>query len=310
VGFLVWNLNTQQMLDKQKIKLDVFDNQVQKTGTKTIVAAHRSGFLSKWIKRPAGIAVFPPFSSAIHIKTTGPDIRDRISQNFLGSLMCAGNDVQHQNNTALLSGPYASAGSHSITPELFEKSLVIHAVRLLPKSEWHNNRDQFMQPSGELSSEFMHDCVVWSLFSTNNNTVALRDVAYKGAIYQIPNHFFPIPLKTLKKWTISDMDIAQLLPTAEERFVATWLTKHTLSAEAKAVLTAASKVYQLYFASLTNLRTQKFKIDTWDAGWWQIRSALADRDLGETELIAVKQAHNALKAKLLPQVSALGFLTE
>ena len=136
----------------------------------------------------------------------------------------------------------------------------------------------------------------------------MRDVEYSGKTYQIANQFFPIPLKTLRQWPISDMDIGQMLPTAEERFVATWLAKHPLSVEAQAVLDTATKAYQLYFASLTGLRTGKFKIGTWDAGWWQIRSALSDRDLGADELAAVKQAHNALKAKLLPQVKTLGFL--
>ena len=186
--------------------------------------------------------------------------------------------------------------------------MVVHAVRRLPKAEWHNDRDQFMQPSGALPDEFINDCVVWSLFSSSNNTVAMRDVEYGGKTYQIANQFFPIPLKTMRQWPISDMDIGQMLPTAEDRFVATWLAKHQLSAEAQAVLDAATKVYQLYFASLATLRTGKFKIETWDAGWWQIRSALSDRDLGACELAAVKQAHSALKAKLLPQISTLGVL--
>lgn len=308
VGFLLWDLGGSQALQEQTIQLDVFDTKVQKTGTKIVSSDHRDGFLSKWIERPAGVAIFPPFSSAISIKSAGPDIRDRISQDFLGSLMCAGNDIQHQNNTALLSGPYASAGSHSITPEIFEQSLVVHAVRRLPKAEWHNDRDQFLQPSTELPDEFTNDCVVWSLFSSSNNTVAMRDVEYDGKTYQIANQFFPIPLNILRQWPISDMDIGQMLPTAEDRFVATWLTEHPLSAEAQTVLDAATKVYQLYFTSLTSLRTGKFKIETWDAGWYQIRNALSDRDLSSVELAAVKKAHNILKAKLLPQIFTLGFM--
>jgi hypothetical protein len=52
----------------------------------------------------------------------------------------------------------------------------------------------------------------------------------------------------------------------------------------------------------------KFRIATWDAGWWQARCALADASLGAAELSALKQAHDALKAKLLPQLGPLGFL--
>ncbi len=57
-----------------------------------------------------------------------------------------------------------------------------------------------------------------------------------------------------------------------------------------------------------SLRTQEFKIETWDAGWYQIRNALSDRDLGADELATVKLAHSLLKAKLLPKISEFGFL--
>ncbi len=69
--------------------------------------------------------------------------------------------------------------------------MVVHAVRRIPKVTWLNDRDQFMQPKGELSSEFVTDCAVWNLFSNSNQTAALRNVQYQGATYQVNNHFFP-----------------------------------------------------------------------------------------------------------------------
>jgi hypothetical protein len=74
------------------------------------------------------------------------------------------------------------------------------------------------------------------------------------------------------------------------------------------LLAAGTAVYRAYFASLNQLRTGKFKIETWDAGWWQIRSALKDRDLGGDELASVKAAHDGLRDKLRPQLSEFGFL--
>jgi hypothetical protein len=308
VGHLLWNLAQERALEDQRIELDVFNNDVEKIGRKLLSSAHRDGFLSKWIDRPPGVAIFPPFSSAITVKTSGPDIRDRISAGFLGSLMCAGNDIQHQNMTALYSGPYASAGGHSITPENFEHAMVVHAVRRLPKAEWHNDRDQFMQPTQALPDEFINDCTVWNLFHNSNHTVAMKNVRYADKLWQVPNHFFPLPLATLHGWTISDSDIALQLPTATERFVASWLSAHALSPHAQTLLAAGTAVYRAYFASLNQLRTGKFKIETWDAGWWQIRSALKDRDLGGDELASVKAAHDGLRDKLRPQLSEFGFL--
>lgn len=62
------------------------------------------------------------------------------------------------------------------------------------------------------------------------------------------------------------------------------------------------------FENNNRLRLPKFRIATWDAGWWQARSALADASLGVTEMAALKQAHEELKAKLLPQLVTLGFI--
>lgn len=308
VGYLLWNLAQEHALETQDIVLDVYDTQAQKIGRKRLRSEHRVRFLSKWIERPAGIATFPPFSSAITVKTAGSDIRDRISADFIGSLMCKGNELVNQNATAIFSGPSASAGGHSITPDNFEQAMVVYAVRRLPKAEWHNDRDQFMQPDSSLPDAFVTDCAAWSLFHTSNHTVAMRDVAYDGRNWQVPNHFFPWLLAEVRGWEIGDGDIALQLPAAQERFVAQWLSARTLSPEAHALLDAGRAAWRLFFARLGHLRTTKFRIDTWDAGWWQVRSALKDRDLGKEEMTTLKAAQDALRDKLRPQLSTFGFL--
>lgn len=247
-------------------------------------------------------------SSAITVKTAGPDLRDRISDGFLASLMCAGNDLQHQNMTALLSGPYASAGSFSVTPENFEQAMVVHAVRRLPKARWDNDRDPFMQPHGPLPQEFIDDCVVWSLYSNSNNTVAMRDVEYAGHTFQMANHLFPVQLARLRRWQVGDPEITVQLPTAEERFAARWLAAQTLTAEAAAVVAAGETVFRTFYEHMHQMRLAKFKIRSWDAGWWQVRSALKDRELAVDALAALKVAHDALKQKLLPLIESLGFI--
>lgn len=222
--------------------------------------------------------------------------------------MCKGNEPLNQNMTTLLSGPYASAGGLSITPDNFDKAMVVHAVRRLPKAEWHNDRDQFMQPNAPLPVDFITDCTVWNLFHNSNHTVAIKEVEYEGKKYVVPNNFFPFAVAALRKWTIGDSDIALQLRGAHNRFVADLLHDRQLSPEASALFDAGTDVYRAYFAELPQLRTSKYKIETWDAGWWQIRSALKDRELAADELAAVKDAHDALRDKLRPQLFAFGFL--
>ena len=311
VGFLVWNLADTRAIDEQEIVLDVFSTDVEKVAQKRMVVEHRDKFLSRWIDRPPATILFPPLSSAITVKEGGSDVRDRIAEGFLGSLMCAGNDFQHQNNTALLSAPYVSAGALSVTPDNFEQAMVVHSVRRIPKATWLNDRDQFMKPNGVLSREFVADCVVWSLYSGSNHTAALRDVVYQGKTYNIPNHFFPFPVRHISSWHITDSDIRNTLAQAEDRFVAVWLVEHhaELSAEAYAVLESGEAIFRSYFSALRSLMTTKFKIATWDAGWWQVRSVLADANLCETEFKALSVRMNTLKAKILPSLYHYGFIS-
>jgi len=308
VGFLVWNLAKEMSLENQSVALDIFNEDVEKIGIKQIPAVHKNQFLSKWVDRPAATHKFPPFGSAIAVKSGNKDRRDRISDGFLGSLMAGRNDFQNQNLVYFLSGPAVNAGAFSMTMENFEKAMVIHAVCRIPQATWINDRDQFMRPNKELAQEFIDDCVIWSIFSGSNQTAALTNVEYEGEVYQITNHLFPFVKSEVKKWKIADSDIAATLAAGDDRFMARWLDGRKLSAGAAAVLEAGRTVYEFYFANLNKLDTPKFKISTWDAGWWQIRSALADQNLGDDLLAAVKEKHAALKAKLLPQLPEYGFI--
>ena len=94
----------------------------------------------------------------------------------------------------------------------------------------------------------------------------------------------------------------------EDRYLASWLSGRVLSPEASAVILAAKNLYKTFYAELMNTRWMQFKIETWDVGIYQVRSALKDAGLASDELAALKDAHDALRAKLLPQVYSLGFL--
>lgn len=309
VGFLIWNLSENIHLEKQDVLVDVFNSNVEKIEIKKIDTINKSQFLSKWIDRETANQIYPPFKSAIVIAyESNKDVRDRVCKNFIGSLMCKGNDIQNQNFTALLSGPYVSAGALSITPTNFEQSMIVHAIRRLPKATWINDRDQFMQPNAELKNEFISDSTIWNLFSSSNQTVAMKNVLYKENNYQIRNHFFPFLIEDVKHWQITDSDIAITMPNDEDRFVAVWLSKQVLSAEASLLFSLAKELYKFYFKHLNQLRSNKFKIQSWDAGWWQIRNVLSDENLAEDLLKEIKTAHIVLKEKLLPQVYDYGFL--
>lgn len=112
-------------------------------------------------------------------------------------------------------------------------------------------------------------------------------------------------------WKIADNDIALDLSMANaDRFVATWIQNQKLSGEAEAVFSAGRSIFRFFYETLPQLDTTKFKISTWDAGWWQVRSALSDHELAEELFEVLRDAQSALKQKILPQISEYGFIAE
>ena len=300
VGFLVWNLAEKISLEEQKISLDVYNSQVEKEGEKIFYSVNRRDFLSKWLARPPAVKKFPPLSAALNLAAHSKNRRDKVAEKFLASFVCVSNGCTYREFTSLLSGAYVGGGAVSVTPENFERAMVIHMVRRLLKKTWLNDQDQLMQPTQELSAEFVADAVIWSLFAPSNHTASLRGVEYEGEIYRIPNNFFPFTLAEVRDWECSSPEIKSQLETeTADRFAATWLKNRALSAEAAAVLTAGRELYKKFFAELEHLDVRRWKIADWDAGWYQIRMAT-----GATVNLS------GLSAKLLPQIYELGFLRE
>lgn len=332
IGFLVWNLNIWlKDFDKQTIAVEKCHTNGEAYDTKQLNVIDRKFLINKWIaKRPPATIDFPPFSSALNINAEKKDLRGRIANGFICSLCTPGNDMQHNNFVALYSGPYGSAGAYSVTKDNFLKSMVIHAVRKTAKGDWSNDRDQFYKPFNEYLHDevigqigyeegvtpefpinFAFDCVVWSLFAISNQTVALKDVEYKGKTYQIHNNLFPFTISQVKKWGIQDPDIAMtIIAENDDRFAAKWLAANyeQLSQAAKNVVDAAKKVYKAYFQNLNVIRTTRYQIETWDAGRYQIIHSMENAEIGVAEIEALENANHKLGEKIRERTHALGFL--
>lgn len=308
VGFLIWNLAKPK--DRDEIAIDIANNEGESIGSKHLRLIKKGDVLNNWFARPSNSADFimPPLSNGITVKDGNVDIRHRARADFLASMCSNGNDFQHAKYVVILSSPSASAGAFTVNPENFEKAMALHAVKKIPVPTWLNDRNQFLVPHTEPGQEFLHDCVVWSLFASSNETTALKDVKYAGKVFQIRNNFFPFTKGELSRWGISDADMTMQMRGDDDRFVAKWLSDKTLSKEAHDVLRTGRDVYKVFFLNLNNVSTKKLKINTWDAGWYQVRICLKDHNLGGDELKKLSEAHSRLREKILPQIEALGFL--
>ena len=196
-----------------------------------------------------------------------------------------------------------------MTPENFEKAMILHAVKKIPKATWTNDRDAFYAPSAELPNKFVNDCVVWSAFADSNYAVSLRNIEYQEKTWQIANNMYPFLLEDVRKWSCGHGDIAAQIGAAnEDRFLAKYLSSRVLSQEAKDVMVAADRLYQKFYAEICNTSWMDWKIETWDVGIYQIRQALKAAGIAAEELAALKDAHERLREKLLPQIYEYGFL--
>ena len=310
VGFLIWDLAKHKKLETQKIEVAVINDEMDKIGRKVIASEHRDKFLSKWVVRPDATEILPPLGSAISVKGDNGDVRDRVAKDFLASLMCKGNDVQNHNYVALLSGPYVSAGALSIVPDNFDKAMIIHAVRKNVKKNWLNDRDQFLQPKTQPGVGFVRQCAVWNLFADSNNTASLRNVAYKGKIFQIINRFFPFQVSAVKKWEISDSDISRsLAQDTDDRFVAKWLAEQKLDSDCRELLELGREIYKAFFKEFKDLPTAKYKVEHWDAGWWQIKRCLVEGGIEGERLEQIEDIKKRIGAKIRDEALALAIIT-
>lgn len=310
IAFAVWDLAQSKKLEDQDIVFDIFNSDIQKIGRKRVESCTRVAFLNKWIPRTKNTKIMPPFSSAITLGTNNVDIRDRVTDNFLASMMSKGNDFQNQMYTYLLSGPCVTAGAFSVKPTNLEKAMIMFTARKLPKATWLNDRDQFFQPNTEkFDNFFATDCLIWTLFNGANQTSAIEKVEYKGKTYRINNNFYPFLLENIKKWPVSLTSIRNsLMEAKEDRFMAKYLQKLQFSEAAHNILIQGEKIYRLFYKESANLTWPKFKISTWDVGWYQIRMAMLDKNIGEEEFANLSVLHKELGRIILPRLYKYGFV--
>ena len=308
IAFLVWNLSKQS--DSRTIEIDIANEKAINIGVKHLALIEKKDVINNWFERPknSNDYILPPLSNGVKVKDNNTDSRHRARPDFLASICSKGNDFQNSKYVVILSSPSVSAGAFTVNKDNFEKAVTLHAVRKIPKTTWLNDRTQFLVPRISPTQEFINDCIIWSLFTSSNQTTSLSNIQYLGSTYQIKNNFFPFSVNELKKWEIKDPDFRQQISTDEDRFVTNWIEKSQLSDEAKNVIMKAKEVYKYFYSHLNEMATHNLKIDTWDAGWYQIRRCLKEHNLGADELNELIIANDNLASKILPQIEEFGFL--
>lgn len=304
IGFLIWQTSHGDGTLSQvgEITTEILDKNAHPIGEKKFYNVPNSKFLNVWIKRPkANKEPAIPLKNAIKPATSGIRLSNW-SDNAIWFFWCKASDMQNVNQTVFFSSPYSQWDGMFINKENLWQAAIVFSVRRLIKPTWINDRDQFLQPTGELTEEFRNDCLVWMLFNGSNLTASADDLEWNGRKWSIVNHCIP--------FTEEEVGASERF---ESDFMVQYLADKTLSPEAIAVMDEWRKLWQAYFRGQdTHTVREEYKLNRADVGWYQIRNALKSRnemsDAPPVSFTAFEEAYKTLGDKLRPMVYELGFL--
>lgn len=214
---------------------------------------------------------------------TGKPSTQKFPDGLIGSMCFDGNAVQNSDNYVFVLSGVAQKGHNRIIPitaQNFERASVTFAVRksILSEASWINDKDIFRRPSEEFQTssewlEFVHDCVVFSLFHRSSYQTSLRQFEYKDAFYSVPNEWFFLPRKKIIALAERyDLPVISAdARDADERFVYKYLSKIQLSDEARDLLLAGEGLVEKTFAKryMADKDHPEWHLMTWDAGFYQ-----------------------------------------
>ena len=251
-------------------------------------------------------------TSAINVHEKTRDIEE----GSLCQLMCNMNIVESNLQKVTLINGLTNANWKvvGVHEENFNNLVSYFTARKIIQPNWINSKDEYMVPntSHSLYEQWESDCIVYSLFNTASNQSSLRNIVYNKQ-WNIYNEFFWLSQREMLK-LIMDTDGADAiyediqLHSGKERYVYKKLQEVTLSPDAQAVLDKATELLKSSFKyrSEFNQKHPEYHINTWDAGWYQIKGLLKEYD--KQGLEEFNKLYKQLEDRMRPLVYELGFL--
>lgn len=271
---------------------------------------------SKWVRYEINkVKTFdaPQISSGIKIKQHGTG---RLVDGAFGYFA---NDSNQVMNNVMGVSLFTSAFSHSHGLSIknnLNKVFTLFTARKVIKVDWTNQKDNYCEPNQNhiFWEQFQLDSLVYSLFNTSSNQSSLRQIDYKDKKWDIKNEFFWMSKSDMLKLA-SDHSYDELYRdarTTEERHVYNLLHNEgiysRLSPDAREVLDMASELVKKSFPMRKPLNEQhpEYHLNTWDAGWYQIKLIL--KKFYPAELIEFGRKYRAFEDRMRPLVYEVGFL--
>ncbi len=296
--------------------VDTDGEQIIGVGKKVIYNIDFSETGSNWCKLPIkGLKTYeePNVSSALVIR---PDNSDNRGTNFKGNLgffLNAGNNVDmNTQKVALFTSAYGNGNGHGLSADNFTRCTSLFSARRLVQKNWINWADEYLKPNTEhpLWQEFENDSIIYSLFESKSNQSSLRQVEYKGKLWDIKNEFFWMSREEMMSLANDNGNdhCYQDANVSSDRYVYNLLQGITLSEEAQAVLDKACELVRKTFKyrMMFDEDNENYQINNWDASFYQMKPLW--KEYAKEDFEEFKVLYKKLADKMLPMVYEVGFL--
>lgn len=300
-------------------KFDILENQVGEVivkNEKFLYNTDKRKPLNRWLKDTVkGLKTFdaPQMSSALTVKPKG---YGKLLPNALGYVVCSQNNPRaNAQGQSILSSCFSSKNGISITPTNFDKVTIHFSVRRLIIGNWKNWYDEYLVPNEEHKQfeQFKCDALVYSLFESKSNQSSLRQIEYKGQMWDIKNEFFWMSKNQMRE--LSDQysydNLHNDARTSSDRYVYKLLfgeerVYDKLSPDAKLVLDKATDLVEKSMELRKTMANDENHLDSWDAGYAQLK--LVWKEYFQKDFKEFRQLYKNLEDRMRPLVYELGFL--
>lgn len=315
VGFSIWSSG--ESMEKNKFDFvikELSDNgKIESVGQKVIYNLNYEDRLSSWIKNKK----CNNKTETITLKSalTSDKKTRMVDENAIAFLMNDSNNVYaNTQGVYILSAPVTRHVKITpITKENYKKCCSLFTARKIIKSNWLNQKDNYMIPNTNSSKykEYESDSIIYSIFANENGISSFRNIKIDNKEFNIKNEMFFMSIKEIKDLANINRNEAiyhDCLRFNKERFMYTVLKDLELSKEGKLILeTARSLVWESFkYREEFNKLHPKYNINAWDAGWYQIKYLLNEYMKRDLELF--EDMIKSLENKLSPLIYKLGFL--
>lgn len=313
VGFTIWksgkNINNNKFIFEVKELMN--NRRIETINNKIVYNVEKNNKLSQWIKNTSSGTKEEKvlLTSSLEIDTKTKNINEQA----IGFLMNDSNNVYaNAQGVYILSTPVSRhIKTTVINKENYRKCFSLFAARSLVKSNWEIQKDGYMIPNinNELYEEWEKDAIIYALFKSG--TSSLRNIEFEDKKYNIYNEMFFMSNKKILELANAygnEKIYWDCKASKSERQMYVILESESLSKEGEYVLVKAKNLIEKSFKYRNEFdeKYPNYNINTWDAGWYQIKKLL--EVYMNDELKEFYSFFKKLEEKMFPLVYELGFL--